>query len=60
VLEDMRPKGYRSIPFQKGLKLEQAEAAIFSIAAVHALSLGLKVKQKVDINEKYPVSELDR
>jgi Ecdysteroid kinase-like family len=56
VLEDMRPKGFRSIPFTKGLTLDQAEAAVQSIAAVHALSLGLKVKEQVDINEKYPVS----
>lgn len=56
VLEDMRPYGYRPAHFKKGLTLCEAENAIRSVSVVHALSLGLKLKEKVDLNEKYPVS----
>lgn len=42
--------------FINGLNLEQAEFAIKAIASVHALSLGMKFKEKVDLNEKYSVS----
>jgi hypothetical protein len=44
------------VNFVDGLNLEQAEFAIKAIASVHALSLGMKFKEKVDLNEKYPVS----
>ncbi|XP_055692579.1 uncharacterized oxidoreductase dhs-27-like [Lutzomyia longipalpis] len=54
VLQDMRPFGYKSAHFIKGLTLEEAESAIRAIAAVHALSLGMKTKHKIDLNEKYP------
>lgn len=57
VLEDMRPFGYKPAHFKKGLTLCEAENAIKSIAVVHALSLGLKIKEKIDLNEKYPVSK---
>lgn len=40
-----------------GLTLEQAECAIKSISIIHALSLGMKFKEKVDLNEKYPVKK---
>lgn len=36
--------------------MSQTEGAIRSVVAIHALSLGLKLKKKVDVNEKYPVS----
>lgn len=39
-----------------GLTLNEAEAAITAIAAIHSLTLGMKLKEKVDLNEKYPVS----
>lgn len=42
--------------FKKGLNLMEAESAIKTISVVHALSLGLKLKHKVDLNERYPVS----
>ncbi|XP_037027879.1 uncharacterized protein LOC119068415 isoform X2 [Bradysia coprophila] len=54
VLEDLRPMGYRSAHFKKGLTLVEAEAAVTTIAVVHALSLGMKVKEKVNLNERYP------
>ncbi|XP_055585854.1 uncharacterized protein LOC129738635 [Uranotaenia lowii] len=54
VLEDMRPLGYKGANFTAGLTIGQTEAAIRAIVAIHALSLGLKIKKKVDINEKYP------
>lgn len=54
VLEDMRPLGYRAAHFKRGLTLAEAESAIATVAVVHALSLAVKVKQKVDLNERYP------
>lgn len=54
VLEDMRPLGYRAAHFKRGLTLAEAESAIGTIATVHALSLGIKLKEKVDLNERYP------
>ncbi|XP_053679878.1 uncharacterized protein LOC128730822 [Anopheles nili] len=54
VLEDMRSLGYKSANFTTGLTLGQTEAAIRAIATIHALSLGLKIKKKADLNEKYP------
>lgn len=47
---------FQGLNFVNGLNLEQAEFAIKAIASVHALSLGMKFKEKVDLNEKYPVS----
>ena len=55
VLEDMRSAGYKGISFVDGLNLEQVEYAIKAVAVVHALSLGMKFKEKCDLNEKYPV-----
>ncbi|XP_029733811.2 uncharacterized oxidoreductase dhs-27 [Aedes albopictus] len=54
VLEDMRSLGYKGANFTSGLTVSQTEAAIRAIVAIHALSLGLKLKKKVDVNEKYP------
>ncbi|XP_053682154.1 uncharacterized oxidoreductase dhs-27-like [Sabethes cyaneus] len=54
VLEDMRSLGYRGANFTSGLTVSQTEAAIRAIVTIHVLSLGLKVKKKVNINEKYP------
>ncbi|XP_055853499.1 uncharacterized oxidoreductase dhs-27-like [Episyrphus balteatus] len=54
VLQDMRPMGYQSAHFTSGLTLEQTKYAIISISAVHALSLAMKFKEKVQLNEKYP------
>lgn len=42
------------------MTLDEAEGAITAISAVHALTLGMKLKLKVDLNEKYPVSLVDR
>lgn len=44
--------------FIDGLNLEQVEYAIKAISAVHALSLGMKFKEKIDLNEKYSVKQL--
>lgn len=41
--------------FTKGLTLHEAENAVRAIASVHALSLGMKFVDKIDLNEKYPV-----
>ncbi|ETN66519.1 hypothetical protein AND_001693 [Anopheles darlingi] len=54
VLEDMRSLGFKGANFTAGLTLGQTEAAIRAIVTIHALSLGLKIKRKVDLNEKYP------
>uniref|UniRef100_A0AAG5CRF3 CHK kinase-like domain-containing protein n=1 Tax=Anopheles atroparvus TaxID=41427 RepID=A0AAG5CRF3_ANOAO len=54
VLEDMRSLGYKGANFTSGLTIGQTEGAIRAIVTIHALSLGLKIKKKVDLNEKYP------
>lgn len=46
----------KGVDFVRGLNFEQAEYAIKAVASVHALSLGLKFKEKIELNEKYPVS----
>lgn len=46
----------QSVDIASGLTLGQTEAAIKAIASVHSLSLGMKIKEKLDINEKYPVT----
>lgn len=46
---------FQGANFTSGLTVSQTEAAIRAIVAIHALSLGLKLKKKVDVNEKYPV-----
>lgn len=56
VLQDMRPLGYQTANLSKGLTLEEAESAIEAIATIHALTLGMKIKEKIDLNEKYPVN----
>lgn len=56
VLQDMRPLGYQTANLSKGLTFEEAESAIEAIAAIHALTLGMKIKDKVDLNEKYSVN----
>lgn len=48
----------QTVDLSNGLTLNEAEGAITTIAAVHALTLGMKLKEKVDLNEKYPVSEM--
>lgn len=48
----------QTVNLSNGLSLNEAEGAITTIAAVHALTLGMKLKEKVDLNEKYPVSWL--
>lgn len=55
VLQDMRPLGYETVNLSKGLTLEEAESAVEAIAVIHALTLGMKIKEKIDLNEKYPV-----
>ena len=56
VLQDMRPLNYKSAHFIKGLSFEEAKYAIASLSTIHALSLGMKYKDKIDLNEKYPVN----
>lgn len=46
----------QTVNLSNGLTLTEAEGAITAIAAVHSLTLGMKLKEKVDLNEKYPVS----
>lgn len=54
VLQDMRPSGYKVSHFIKGLTLAETEAAIRGLANVHSLSLCMKSKEKMDLNERYP------
>lgn len=53
VLQDMRPFGYKSAHFIKGLTLQEAEAAIKALSNVHALSLSMKNKENVNLSERY-------
>lgn len=54
VLQDMRPLEYRAAHFTRGLKLCEAKCAILAIANVHALSLAFKIKENINLNERYP------
>lgn len=54
VLENIKPNGYTSADFSRGLTLRQTKAAIEAIARVHALSLCLKVKEGKLLSERYP------
>lgn len=54
VLENIKPSGYTSADFSRGLTLRQTKAAIEAIARVHALSLCLKVKEGKLLSERYP------
>ncbi|XP_046673671.1 uncharacterized protein LOC124362856 [Homalodisca vitripennis] len=54
VLENLKVQGYSSCEFSQGLTLQQAQSALEAIARLHALSLVLKVKQKLALDEKYP------
>lgn len=54
VLENIKPNGYSSADFSRGLTLRQTKAAIEAISRVHALSLCLKIKEGRVLSERYP------
>lgn len=54
VLENIKPKGFISADFTRGLTLRQATAAVEAIATVHAMSLSLKIKEGKPLSERYP------
>lgn len=54
VLENLKPAGYTSADFSRGLTLRQTRSAIEAIARVHALSLCLKMKEGKPLSERYP------
>ncbi|CAH1119205.1 unnamed protein product [Phaedon cochleariae] len=54
VLENIKPFGYRSADFSRGLTIRQTNAAVEAIARVHSLSLCLKIKEGKGISERYP------
>lgn len=54
VLENLKMRGYSGCEFSKGLTLPQAQAALEAVARLHALSLCLKVKEGVPLDERYP------
>lgn len=54
VLENIKPNGYASADFSRGLTLCQTKAAIEAIARIHALSLCLKIKEGKVLPERYP------
>lgn len=53
VLENIKPHGFSSANFSRGLTLRQTTAALQSIAKLHALSLALKVKEQKPLSERY-------
>lgn len=54
ILENLKHKGYSGSEFAQGLTLQQAESALDAVARLHTLSLVMKVKHKVQLDEKYP------
>ncbi|CAH0386668.1 unnamed protein product [Bemisia tabaci] len=54
VLADVRADGYARADFMGGLTLLQAEAALDAISRLHAVSLAMRLKEDIDLNEKYP------
>lgn len=54
VLENLKSSGYDTVDFAQGLSLEQARAAIASVAKLHALSLLMKVRGGTPLDQKYP------
>lgn len=53
VLENIKPCGYSSADFSRGLTLRQTSSALEAIAKLHALSLSLKYKEKKSLSERY-------
>lgn len=47
---------FQTANISDGLSLTETESAVKAVAVLHALTLGIKIKEKVDMNEKYPVS----
>ncbi|KAJ8973060.1 hypothetical protein NQ317_018788 [Molorchus minor] len=45
VLENIKPQGYNSADFSRGLNLRQTTAAVEAIAQLHSLSLSMKVRE---------------
>ncbi|KAI5712529.1 hypothetical protein M8J75_009054 [Diaphorina citri] len=54
VLENLKHRGFRSISFATGLTLMQCQVALEAISRVHALSLVMKYKHNLNLDEKYP------
>lgn len=54
VLENIKPNGYVSADFSRGLTLRQTIAAVEAIANFHALSLSFKIKEEKCLSERYP------
>ncbi|XP_022919328.2 uncharacterized protein [Onthophagus taurus] len=54
VLENIKPDGFVSVDFSRGLTHKQTIAAIQSIAKMHSLSLSFKIKEGKVITERYP------
>ena len=54
VLENIKPSGYTSADFSRGLTLRQTTAAVDAIARIHGLSLALKIKEGKPLEERYP------
>ncbi|XP_066150167.1 uncharacterized oxidoreductase dhs-27-like [Euwallacea fornicatus] len=54
VLGNIKPDGYQSVDFATGLDVQQAKAAVASIAKLHAVSLCLKLNEDRTLSEKYP------
>ncbi|EEZ97589.1 uncharacterized protein LOC103314480 [Tribolium castaneum] len=54
VLENIKPSGYSSADFSRGLTLRQTTSAVDAIARIHGLSLALKIKEGKSLVERYP------
>uniref|UniRef100_A0A8D8ZHQ4 Uncharacterized oxidoreductase dhs-27 n=1 Tax=Cacopsylla melanoneura TaxID=428564 RepID=A0A8D8ZHQ4_9HEMI len=54
VLDNLKHRGFHSVPFSTGLSLAQCRVALEAVSRVHALTLAMKHKNKLDLDEKYP------
>ncbi|XP_023025518.1 uncharacterized protein [Leptinotarsa decemlineata] len=54
VLENIKPIGFNSADFSRGLTLRQTKSAVEAVAKVHSLSLCLKIKEGKSLSDRYP------
>lgn len=54
VLDNMKASGFRMVDFRDGLSLDQAIAAVESMARLHASALAYRLKLDVDLPQAFP------
>jgi hypothetical protein len=51
VLEDLRPQGFGKRHYVQGLSIDEAKAAVYELAKIHAISWTMHEKTGIDLNE---------